>query len=55
MSVTKTLSTPAANFPPDSPESRLIVYEGGTHGLPGTEREPLDTDLPAVIDSASRT
>ena len=55
MSVTKTHSTSAANFPPDCPERRLIVYKGGAHGLPGTEREPLDTDLLAVIDSDSRT
>ncbi len=33
------------------PDARLLVYEGGAHGLPDTERERLHADMLAFIDS----
>lgn len=33
------------------PGAQLIVYEGGAHGIPDTERERLHADLLAFIDS----
>lgn len=32
-------------------DARLIVYEGGAHGLPDTDRERLNTDILAFITS----
>lgn len=32
-------------------DARLIVYEGGAHGLPDTERDRLHTDLLVFIPS----
>lgn len=34
-----------------APQAELLVYEGGAHGLPDTERERLHADLLAFIDS----
>jgi non-heme chloroperoxidase len=33
------------------PNARLLVYEGGAHGLPDTERERLHADLLAFVQS----
>jgi non-heme chloroperoxidase len=37
------------------PNAQLIVYEGGAHGLPDTERERLHADMLAFIESNNRT
>jgi len=32
------------------PDARLVIYEGGAHGLPDTARERLHRDLAAFLD-----
>jgi non-heme chloroperoxidase len=34
-----------------APKAELLVYEGGAHGLPDTDRERLHTDVLTFIDS----